>query len=63
MRIDTKEHIYTHPDYVDKLQDFSSIGVQTLYDVYLRGLNMGGDRPQFSYRDSSDEPFKSHTYK
>ncbi|CAF0934304.1 unnamed protein product [Adineta ricciae] len=63
VEIDKKEHIYAHPDHVDKLQDFDSIGVTTLYDVFMRGLKIGGDRPQFSYRLSSDEPFKSYTYK
>jgi hypothetical protein len=63
VEIDKKEHIYSHPDFTDKLQDFSSIGLETLYDILLRGLKIGGDRPQFSYRYSSDEPFKSYTYK
>ena len=63
VEIDKKEHIYAHPDHVDKLQDFDSIGVTTLYDVFMRGLKIGGDRPQFSYRLSSDEPFRSYTYK
>ncbi len=63
VEIDTKEHIYAHPDCADKLKDFSSLGVQTLYDVFLRGLKIGGDRPQFSFRHSSDEPFKSYTFK
>ncbi|UJR30975.1 hypothetical protein I4U23_018487 [Adineta vaga] len=63
VEVDTKEHIYAHPDHTDKLQDFDSVGVQTLYDVFLRGLRIGGDRPQFSYRTSSDEPFKSYSFK
>jgi hypothetical protein len=63
VEIDTKEHIYAHPDCTKKLKDFSSIGVRTLYEVLLRGLQVGGDRPQFSYRQSSDEPFKSYSYK
>jgi hypothetical protein len=63
VEIDKNEHIYAHPDYTDKLQDFNSIGVTTLYDVFLRGLKIGGDRPQFSYRHSSEEAFKSYSYK
>jgi hypothetical protein len=62
VEIDTKEHIYSHPDFTDKLQDFNSIGVQTLYDVILRGLKVGKDRPLFSYRNSSEEKFQSYTY-
>ncbi|CAF4026108.1 unnamed protein product [Adineta steineri] len=63
VEIDTKEHIYAHPDFADKLEDLSSIGLNTLYDVFLRGFKMGADRPQFSYRQSSDEPFKSYSFK
>ncbi|CAF0881018.1 unnamed protein product [Rotaria sordida] len=63
VEIDTKEHVYAHPDCTGKLQDFSSLGVQTLYDVLLHGLKAGGDRPQFSYRKSSSEPFQSYTHK
>ncbi|CAF4833041.1 unnamed protein product, partial [Rotaria sp. Silwood1] len=63
VEIDPVEHIYAHPDCTDKLKDFSSIGVQTLYDVIQHGLQAGGNRPQFSYRKSSDEPFQSYTYK
>ncbi|CAF2499853.1 unnamed protein product [Rotaria sp. Silwood2] len=63
VEIDPEKHIYAHPDCADKLKDFSSIGVQTLYDVILHGLQAGGNRPQFSYRKSSDESFQSYTYK
>jgi hypothetical protein len=63
VEIDANEHIYAHPDYVDKLQDPSTFDVHTIYDVILHGLKNGGDRPQFSYRQSSDQPFKSYTYK
>ena len=63
VEIDTEQHIYSHPNFTDKLQDFNTIGVRTLYEVLQRGLRLGGDRPQFSYRYSSDEPFKSYTYK
>ncbi|CAF1016694.1 unnamed protein product [Rotaria magnacalcarata] len=63
VEVDTTEHIYAHPDCVDKLKDYNSIGVQTLYDVLLRGLDAGRDRPLFSFRKSSEEPFSSYTYK
>jgi hypothetical protein len=63
VEIDTKEHIFAHPDFTDKLQDFSTLGVRTLHDVVMRGVQVGGDRPQFSYRTSSTENFKSYSYK
>ncbi|CAF1497514.1 unnamed protein product, partial [Rotaria sordida] len=34
-----------------------------MYEVILHGIQLSGDRPQFSYRQSSDQPFKSYTYK
>ena len=63
VEIDKKEHIFAHPDYTTKLKEFKSIGVQSLYDVLERGLRAGGDRPQFSFRNSSEEKFKSLSYK
>jgi hypothetical protein len=63
VEIDKKERIYAHPDFTDKLQDYNSLEVKTLYDILLRGIKIGGDRPQFSYRYSSDEKFKSYSYK
>lgn len=63
VEIDKKQHIYSHPDYTEKLKDFSSIGVETLYDVLARGLKVSANRPLFSFRSSSDEKFKSYTYK
>lgn len=63
VEIDPNEHIYAHPDYAKQLQDPSTFDVHTIYDVLLRGLDLSGDRPQFSYRYSSDQPFKSYTYK
>lgn len=63
VEIDRNEHIYAHPDYTTKLKDFNSIGVQTIYDVLRRGLQVGADRPHFSFRSSSNEPFQSYTYK
>ena len=63
VEIDPVEHIYAHPDYADSLQDPHTFDVQTIYDVLLRGLRLSGDKPHFSYRTSSDQPFKSYTYK
>lgn len=63
VEIDPKEHIYANPDCAEKLKDFSTIGIQTIYDVLQRGIQAGGDRPQFSYRKSSEEKFQSYTYK
>jgi hypothetical protein len=63
VEIDKKEHIYSHPDFTTALQDFDTMEYKTLYDVLQRGLKIAGDRPQFSYRHSSDQPFQSYTYK
>ncbi|CAF5120664.1 unnamed protein product, partial [Rotaria sp. Silwood1] len=63
VEVDPKEHIYAHPDYINGLEDLSSFGVRTIYEALLHGMQLGSDRPQFSYRQSSDQPFKSYTYK
>lgn len=63
VEIDSKEHIYAHPDYADKLQDPSTFEVQTIYEGFLHGVQIGGDLPQFSYRQSSSQPFQSYSYK
>jgi hypothetical protein len=63
VEIDANEHIYAHPEYTRKLQDPSTFDVQTVYEVLLHGLQLSGDQPLFSYRQSSDQPFKSYTYK
>lgn len=63
VEIDPKEHIYAHPDFADKLQDPHTFDVRTIYDVLQRGLRLGGDKPHFCYRQSSDQPFKSYSYK
>ena len=63
VEIDPEEHIYAHPDFTDKLQDPSTLDVKTVYDTILHGLKIGADRPLFSYRQDSDQPFKSYTYK
>jgi hypothetical protein len=63
VEIDANEHIYAHPDYTDQLQDHRSFGVETLYEAFLHGLKISRDRPLFSFRQSSDQPFKSYTYK
>ena len=63
VEIDPVEHIYAHPDCTEKLQDHREFGVETVYEALLHGLRRGGDRPHFSYRTSSDQPFKSYTHK
>jgi len=63
VEIDANEHIYAHPDYTDQLQDHRSFGAQTIYEALLNGLKISRDRPLFSFRQSSDQPFKSYTYK
>ncbi|CAF3393097.1 unnamed protein product [Rotaria socialis] len=61
--IDAEEHIYAHPKYAKQLMDPRTFDVQTIYEILLNGLRLSGDRPQFSYRYSSNEKFKSYTYK
>ena len=63
IEIDSKEHIYAHPDYPGKLQGSKSFDVHTIYDVLQRGLRLSENKPQFTYRYSSNEKFKSYTYK
>lgn len=63
IEIDAKEHIYAHPDYAGELQGSQSFDVRTIYEVLQRGLRLSENQPQFSYRFSSDEKFKSHTYR
>lgn len=63
VEIDTNEHIYAHPDWTDQLQDHRSFGIQTTHEAFLHGLKISGDRPLFSFRQSSDQPFKSYSYK
>jgi hypothetical protein len=63
VEIDATEHIYAHPDCVSQLQDPKSFGVQTIYEVLLHGLKIAGSRPLFSFRQSSNQPFKSYSHK
>lgn len=63
IEIDPVEHIYSHPASTKGLKDLSSFGAKTIYEIILNGVRLYGDRPQFSYRHSSDEQFKSYTYK
>ncbi|CAF1317846.1 unnamed protein product [Adineta steineri] len=63
VEIDSKEHIYAHPDYTNGLLDLSSFGIKTVYDAILHGIQLGGNRPHFSFRQSSDQPYKSYTHK
>ncbi|CAF0850825.1 unnamed protein product [Rotaria sp. Silwood1] len=63
VEIDSKEHIYVHPDFANGTQDLSSLDAKTLYEVILHGIQLGGNRPHFSYRQSSDQTFKSYSHK
>ena len=63
VEIDAQQHIYAHPDFTDQLQDPGTLDVKTVYDILLRGLKIAAERPLFSYRQDSDQPFKSYTYK
>lgn len=63
IEIDRDEHIYVHPDYVKGLQDHQKFHLETGYDILEYGTKHYGDRPLFSFRSSSDEPFQSYTYK
>jgi hypothetical protein len=63
VEIDPIQHVYAHPDYTDNLQESSTFDVRTVYEILLRGLKRSPNRPHFAYRSSSDQPFKSYTYK
>lgn len=63
VEIDPVEHIYAHPDYRKRLKDLNSYDCKTIYECFLRGVQLSGDRPQLSSRQSSDHAFKSYTYK
>jgi hypothetical protein len=63
IEIDSNEHIYAHPDYTNRLQDHREFGAQTIYEALLHGLKIAGNRPLFSFRQSSDQPFQSYSHK
>jgi hypothetical protein len=63
IQIDTNQHIYAHPDYTHQLQDHYSFGVKTAYEAILHGFKIAANRPSISFRQSSDQPFKSYTHK
>lgn len=63
VQIDQKERIFAHPDFVNGLQDHRTFGVKTVYDIIDRSYKLYGDRAFFSFRDSSQEPFRSYTYR
>ena len=63
VEIDATEHIFAHPDHTNKLQDYRSFGAETVYEAILHGLKIAGDRPLFSFRQSSDQPFESYSHK
>jgi hypothetical protein len=63
VEIDSNEHIYAHPDYTDRLQDHRDFGVETIYEALMHGLKIGGNRPLFSFRQASNQPFQSYSHK
>ena len=63
VEIDANEHIYAHPECTQGLRETESFGVKTLHDVLLHGVKLAGDRPLFSFREASNQPFKSYTHK
>lgn len=63
VEIDEKEHIYAHPTCTKGLRDLSPTDAKTIHEAFLTGLRLRGDRPQYSFRQSSDQSFQSYTYK
>lgn len=63
IKLDTDQHIFTHPEYSKELFDYKKSGVTTLYEIIKRAANIYGTRPFFSYRNSFDQRFQSYTYR
>ena len=63
VEIDSNEHIFAHPDYVNGLLDHRAFEFGTAYDVINRSVKLYGQRSMFSFRQTSREPFQSFTYK
>lgn len=63
VEIDLTEHIFAHPDFANGLQDHRLFQMKTAYDIIHRSVELYGNRPMFSFRDNSREPFQSYTYK
>ncbi|CAF4411016.1 unnamed protein product, partial [Rotaria magnacalcarata] len=63
VEIDADEHIYSHPEYTQKLYDHHGFSAQTLYELINQAVQLYGDRPLFSYRSSLDTSFQSYSYK
>ncbi|CAF2119449.1 unnamed protein product [Rotaria magnacalcarata] len=62
VEIDANQHIYAHPEYSNKLFDYRTCGVTTLYEIMKYASKTYGSRPFFCYRNSSDQVFQSYTY-
>ncbi|CAM4828787.1 unnamed protein product [Rotaria magnacalcarata] len=62
VEIDANQHIYAHPEYSNKLFEYKTCGVTTLYEIMKYASNTYGSRPFFCYRNSSDQAFQSYTY-
>ncbi|CAF5071617.1 unnamed protein product, partial [Rotaria magnacalcarata] len=62
VEIDADEHIYSRPEYTQKLYDHHGFSAQTLYELINQAVQLYGDRPLFSYRSSLDTSFQSYSY-
>ena len=62
VEIDHIEHIYAHPDCTQHLQEIKAFGVDTLYGVLQNGIQLAAKKPLFSYREASNQSFKSYTH-
>ncbi|CAF1423303.1 unnamed protein product [Adineta ricciae] len=62
VEIDLTEHIYAHPDCTQHLQETKAFGVDTLYGVLQHGIQLAAKKPLFSYREASNQSFKSYTH-
>jgi hypothetical protein len=63
IEIDAQERIYAHPNFANNLHDHRAFGVTTAYEVIQRGNTLFADRALFSFRDHSNDRFRSFTYK
>ena len=43
VEIDSTEHSYVHPDYVDQLQDHRAFNMHTVYDAIEHGIRTYGE--------------------
>ena len=62
VEIDPIEHVYAHPDCTQHLQETKAFGVDTLYGALQHGIQLAAKKPLFSFREASNQPFKSYTH-